>query len=157
MNALTGYYMGLICAAFVCALIGSVAGSNQGLRRLIAGIFLTLTALAPVGDLELPELDLERIRADAQAAMQEGTDQADDMRSGIILEACEAYIWNKAAEMGLELEITLTLDTQGIPSAVILTGSASPLERQELTQMIVRDLGVEGRDVIWNDPYQSSA
>lgn len=156
MSALSGYLMRMICAAFLCAVVQCVAGGSQGIRRLIAGIFLTLTVLSPIGDIELPELDLELFRADAMAAVDHGTAQAEKMRSDIILEACEAYIWNKAAAMGLEPEIRLTLDPEGMPLSVELTGMASPLERQKLTQMIVRELGIRKEDVTWKDPHQSS-
>ena len=156
MSALSGYLMRMICAAFLCAVVQCMAGSSQGIRRLIAGIFLTLTVLSPIGDIELPELDLELFRADAMAAVDHGTAQAEEMRSDIILEACEAYIWNKAAEMGLEPEIRLTLDSEGMPLSVELTGMASPLERQKLTQTIVRELGIRKEDVTWKDPHQSS-
>ena len=150
MSALSGYLMRLICAAILCALVGSMGGSSQGLRRLIAGVFLTLTALSPVGSLELPELDPGQLHADAQAAVREGKEQANEMKTDIILRACEAYIWNKAAEMGLEL------DSEGLPRRLTLTGRASPLERQKLTQMLMQDLGLGREDVIWKDPYQSS-
>lgn len=157
MSGVSAYLMRLICAAIVCALIQGVAGSSQGIRRLICGIFLTLTALSPLGELELPDFDPERLRADALSAVREGTDQADEMRTDIIIDACAAYIWNKAAEMGLELEVCLELDEEGIPRRVVLTGPASPLERQKLTQTIARDFGLGKEDVTWIDPYQSSA
>lgn len=157
MSVASGYLMRLICAAIACALIQAVTGSSQGIRRLIGGIFLTLTALSPLGELDLPELDPDRLYADAQTAVQDGQEQADEMRADIIYEACEAYIWNKAAEMGLELEVHLELDEECLPRSVVLTGLASPLERERLTQTIVRELGVGKEDVTWNDPYQSSA
>ena len=156
MSALTGYLMRLICAAILCALIGSMGGSSQGLRRLIAGIFLTLTALSPVGSLELPDIDPGQLHAEAQAAVREGKEQANEMKTDIISRACEAYIWNKAAEMGLELEICLELDSEGLPRMLTLTGQASPLERQKLTQTLMKDLGLGREDVKWKDPYQSS-
>ena len=156
MSALSGYLMRLICAAILCALIGSIGGSSQKLRRLIAGVFLTLTALSPVDSLELPELDPGQLHADAQTAVREGSEQADEMKTDIILDACEAYIWNKAAEMGLELEISLELDEECLPQRLTLTGQASPLERQKLTQTLMQDLGLGREDVIWKDPYQSS-
>lgn len=156
MSALSGYLMRLVCAAFLCALIGAMAGSSQGIRRLIAGIFLTLTALSSVGEPHLPDLDPDRLRAEAQAAVRDGTEQADEMREDIISEACEAYIWNKAAEMGLELEICLELDEEGLPRRLTLTGQASPLERQKLNQTLIQDLGLGREDIKWKDPYQSS-
>ncbi len=157
MSAVSGYLMRLICAAILCALIQAVTGNSQKIRRLIAGVFLTLTALSPIGELELQDFDPDRLRSDAQAAVREGTEQADGMRADIISEACEAYIWNKAAEMGLELEVRLELDEELMPRSVVLTGPASPLERQRLTDAIVRELGLGREDVTWNDPYQSSA
>ena len=157
MSGVTGYLMRLICAAMVCALIQSMAGGSQGIRRLICGIFLTMTALSPLGGVELPELDLDAIQLDAQAAVMDGTRQADELRAGLIFEAYETYIWNKAAEMGLELEVSLELDEEYLPRSVELTGAASPLERQQLTEAIVRQLGVGKEYVTWIDPYQSSA
>ena len=156
MSGISGYLMRLICAAIVCALVGAVTGNSQGIRRLIAGIFLMLTVLSPVGDLELPEFDPDSIRADAQAAVRSGTAQADEMRAEIISDAYEAYIWNKADSMGLELEIRLDLDDEGMLRSVVLTGAASPLERQRLTEALVQELGVGKGEVTWIDPYQSS-
>jgi hypothetical protein len=58
--------------------------------------------------------------------------------------------------MGLELEIRMALDPDGIPRSLELTGMASPLERQKLTQTIVQELGIRKEDVTWKDPHQSS-
>ena len=156
MSGLSGYIMRLISAAILCALVSTIEGSSQGIRRLITGIFLTLTALSPIGDLELPDFDPERIYADAQAVVRSGTAQADEMRFDIISEAYTAYIWNKAAAMELEPEISLEVDDEGMLRSVKLRGLASPLERQRLTDAIVEDLGVGKGDVTWIDPYQSS-
>ena len=157
MSGVSGYLMRLICSAIVCALIGAIDGNSQGIRRLIAGLFMTLTVLTPMGDLELPSLDPDGFRAEAQSAVRDGTAQAKEMREGIISEAYAAYIWSKADEMGLELEIQLELNEEELLQSVVLTGLASPLERQRLTNAIVQDLGVGKEDVTWKDPYQSSA
>ena len=157
MSWISAYLMRLICAAILCALVGAVDGGSPGLRRLLAGIFLPLTALSPLAELELPELDPERFFADARAAVRDGTEQADEMQADIITDGCEAYIWNKAAAMGLELTIRLELDGEHLPCMVELTGQASPLERQKLTAELVRELGLGKENVIWIDPHQSSA
>lgn len=157
MSGVAGYLMRLICSSIVCAIIGAMDGNSQGIRRLIAGIFMTLTVLSPMGDLDLPSLDLDGIHAQAQSAVRDGTAQAKEMRESIISEAYTAYIWSKAAEMGLELEIQLELDEEELLRTVVLTGLASPLERQRLTDAIIQDLGVGKEAVTWIDPYQSSA
>lgn len=159
MSAVSGYLLRLICAAILCALVNAMAGEGPGqrTRRLIAAVFLMLTALSPPGDLDLPELDPDALLEDAEDAVRDGTQQAQTERADIISGACEAYIWNKAAELGLELEVRVVLGDDLMPRAVTLTGQASPLERQTLTEAVTRDLGIGKEDVTWNDPYQSSA
>lgn len=158
MNAVSGYLMKVICAAIVCALVGAIAGDGPGqrVRKLIAGVFLALTVLSPMGETELPRIDTDRLNADAQAAVRDGTDQAELARNDIISEACEAYILNKADELGLQMQVRVTLDEEGLPASAELTGKASPLERETLSSCIARDLGLGKEAQIWNDPYQSS-
>lgn len=158
MNALSGGLLRIVCAAVISAMVGSVGadGAGKGIRRLAAGLFLVLSILSPLEDVELPELDTARIRSDAEAAVRSGTEQAAREKNAIISEALEAYIWNKAAGLGLELEIRVTLDEQGIPKTVELTGWTSPEDRQTLGDAITRDLGLGKEAQIWTIPYQSS-
>lgn len=153
---MSGYILRLCCAAILCAAVNAICGDAKGLRQLVCGVFLMLTALSPLGELELPDFDPEHLRRDAEAAVCEGTEQARTAKAGIISEGCEAYIWNKAAELGLELTVRVELGEDLLPRAVTLTGTASPLERQRLTQTLVRELGVGKEAVTWIDPYQSS-
>lgn len=155
---MTGYLWRVICAAVLCALVGSLGdgGTGRGVRRLTAGLFLALTVLSPLGNVDLPDFDLSRLEADADAAVRAGTDQARAAENAIITEALEAYIWNKAVELGLELQVRVTLDEAGMPRTVELTGMASPLEREELGSSIARELGIGKEAQIWTAMYQSS-
>ena len=152
------YLLGLICAAFLVSLIFAISGdgAGKGIQKLIGGIFLALVVFRPLGNAELPELSLEQYRLDAEEAAAAGKNQADAARMEFITEACEAYILSKAAELGLEPKIQVTLDADGIPCAVKLTANASPSERESLCGCITRELGLGKEDVIWIDPYQSS-
>lgn len=153
------YLIKVICAALVCSLTDAIAGAGPGrsTRRLICGAFLALTVLSPIGDTELPRLDLGSIRRSAEAAVDQGVEAAQRERMECISGALETYIWNKAAEMEMELLVLVELSGEGLPIRVELTGPASPLQRQELTGAIVRELGVREEDVIWTGQYQSSA
>lgn len=159
MSGAAGYLLRLICGAFVCALVLAIAGDGPGggIRKLVAGVFLAFLALSPLGEMELPRLDLEEYRQAAEAAVREGTDQADDARFDIISHNCEAYILNKAAELDLSLTVQVHLDGEGMPDAVTLTGPVSPAERENLSSCIARDLGLGKEAQTWIDPYQSSA
>ena len=61
-----------------------------------------------------------------------------------------------AAGLELELSVRVELGEDLTPEAVTLTGAASPLERQRLTDSIAGDLGIGKEAVIWIDPHQSS-
>ena len=137
------YLLRLICAAILTALVDALAGSGagSGIRRLTAGIFLTLVAVSLPGSLELPELDLEEYRGQAEAVVSDGKEQASSVQSDIISESLAAYIGTKAGEMGLTVTAELRLDEELRPCALGLTGTASPLQRQELTDTLVRELG----------------
>lgn len=158
MNSVSSYLLRLICAAFLSALVLAIGGdgAGKGMRQFLCGLFLALTALSPLGTMELPELDLEVYREDAGAAVSDGIYQAQSAQNEIITERCEAYIFNKAAELGLSLDVKVTLDEEGIPASVTLTGQASPAELEELSGCIARDLGVGKEAQTWNIPYQSS-
>lgn len=153
-----GYVLGIVSAAFLVSLLNALggSGSGQGIRRLVGGILLTLAVFRPLGALELTVPELGGFRSDAEAAVDAGLEQADALRLARISEGCCAYILNKAAALGLEPEVEVTVDESGFPEAVMIRASASPGERQELTGVIVRELGIEKEAVVWIESYQSS-
>ena len=152
------YLLRLICAAILTALVDALAGSGagSGIRRLTAGIFLTLVAFSLPGSLELPELDLEEYRRQAEAVVSDGKEQASSAQADIISESLMAYIGTKAGEMGLTVTAELRLDEELRPCAAMLTGAASPLQRQELTDTLVRELGLAKEAVTWTETNQDS-
>ena len=153
---MSAYLMRLICAAILCAVVRAMAGEGQGFRKLVCGVFLALTALSVPVDLDLPDLNPDRIVREAQAAVRHGAEQAEDARETIIIEAFEAYIWNKAAALDLQLTVRMGLAEDQMPESVILTGTVPPTERNRLTEELVRELGLGEEDVIWMQPHQSS-
>ena len=152
------YLLRLICAAILTALVDALAGSGagSGIRRLTAGIFLTLVAFSLPGSLELPEFDLEEYRRQAEAVVSDGKEQASSVQSDIISESLAAYIGTKAGELGLTVTAEIRLDEELRPCAAMLTGAASPLQRQELTDTLVRELGLAKEAVTWTETNQDS-
>ena len=152
------YLLRLICAAILTALVDALAGSGvgSGIRRLAAGIFLTLVAFSLPGSLDLPELDLEQYFRQAEIAVSDGKEQASSAQSDIISQSLAAYIGTKAGELGLTVTAELRLDGELRPCAVVLTGAASPLQRQELTDTLVRELGLAKEAVTWTEMNQDS-
>ena len=152
------YLLRLICAAILTALVDALAGNGpgSGIRKLTAGIFLTLVAFSLPSDLELPELDLQTYLRQAEIAVLKGEEQAQSARTDIIRESMCAYIGTKAGDLGLAVTAEIELDEDFWPRAVALTGAASPMEREELTETLVRELGLTKEAVTWTGSNQSS-
>ena len=141
--------MGILCAAFLCSIVGSIGGAGQGTRKLISGVFLALALLHPLGSLDLPQFPLDPILDDAEEAVQSGTSQAEAARNDIIIDSLEAYILTKAQELGLEPDIEVSLGSDGLPALVTLAAEASPSEREALTNAVAAALGLGKEDIRW--------
>lgn len=150
--------MGIVAAAFLVSLLNALGGTGagQGMRRLVGGILLTLAVLRPLGRINVTIPELDEFSYDAEKAVTAGMEQADDLRFQRITEAYDAYILTKAAALGLEAATEVTVKENGCPESVTIFAAASPVERQELTGIITRELGIEKEAVVWIDPYQSS-
>lgn len=150
------YLLGILCAAFLCAIVTSVGGAGQGTRKLICGVFLALSVLHPLGSFDLPELSLDPILEEARDAARDGQTQALAAKTDIITDALEAYILSKASELDLTVEAAVTLTADGLPDSVTLTGPASPWEREQLSGAITAALGLGKEDIRWKEIRQSS-
>ena len=150
------YLLGVLCAAFICSIVGSVGGAGQGTRKLIGGVFLALTLLHPLGSLDLPKVPLDSYLNEAEAAAEAGQIQASSARNALITDSLTAYILTKAAELDLDIEARVTLTADGLPEAVTITGRASPSERERLTTTLTAALGLGKEDIRWKESHQSS-
>ena len=152
------YAMTVICAAFILSILSALApeGPGKETRRLAGTIFLVLTVLAPLGRSRLPALDLSALPREGERAAQVGKAQYRAAYCAGINERLEAYILTKAASLGLEPQVHVELDPEGLPQWVELTADAEAHLREELTGQLARELGLKREDVIWKQPHQSS-
>ena len=153
------YAMTVICAAFILSILSALApeGPGKETRRLAGTIFLVLTVLAPLGSSRLlPALDLTALTREGEKAAQAGKKLYEAAFSAGITERLEAYILTKAAALGLDPQVRVALDPEGLPQWVELTADAEPHLREELTGQLARELGLKREDVIWKQPHESS-
>ena len=153
-----GYLLSIVAVAFLVSVLNALGGTGagQGMRRLVGGILLTLAVLRPLGKLNITIPELDSFSFDAEKAVSAGLEQADELRLQRITESYDAYILNKAAALGLDADADVTVREDGCPESITIRATASPGERQELTGIIARELGIEEEAVVWIDPYQSS-
>lgn len=152
------YLLGIIAAAVLVSLLKALggAGAGEGIRKLVGGLVLVLAVFQPLGTLDLSIPDLREYQLAAEAAAADGLDQARNARIERISADLGAYILTKAAALGLEPEVEMILGEEERPTNIRITAAASPNQRQALTGVILRELGMEKEAVTWIDPYQSS-
>lgn len=147
------YVLSLTAAALLGGILLSCVpeGSGRKILRLVCGILLTVTALKPLGQLRLPNLDAMsgEYRQQAEAAVAVGQEMARlEAREGIH-KALEAYILDKAAELGVDVTPEVFTDESGIPVSVRLEGDVSSGMRQKIQTIITNDLGIPGEAQKW--------
>lgn len=146
------YLLSVTCAAFLCAIVRSVAG-DKGQIKLLCGIFLGVTVAQPLGQLRLSDyLPFPGEIADQAAwAVRSGEDYSEDAMAHIISSRTEAYILDKASSYGAALRVEVTVEGEGIPIpvSVRIWGSVSPYVKGLMQDMIQRDLGISVEDQIW--------
>lgn len=133
--------------------IAGKKGTHAALLRLIGGLFLTFTVIAPIADVELEEiLDVPwDFAVQGNAIAEEGQQYAQDQLHGIIKDRCEAYILDKALALQaqLQVEVMLSQDEIPVPASVRLQGSISPYARNALQQWLQDDIGIPKERQIW--------
>ena len=142
------WMMGIFAAALLTAVAMVITPKNKKIVALAGGLIMILAAVKPLGELTYQDIS-------AQIAKYQI--KADELRSGInvgnaeimaliIQEQAEAYILDKAAELGLEIEVEVTTqqasDGWPYPTDVKVTGQLSESDIQRLGRIISEDLAV---------------
>lgn len=155
MAALGQYILSVAGAALVCGILCGILKDTgtQGIVKLVCGVFLTLTALRPVADISFVEISRFALpyQAEAAEAALAGEDYARDTLCEIIKADTQAYILDKAAELGADVSVRVSVsqDPIPVPVSVQITGSLSPYNKQKLEQIIERDLNIAKENQIW--------
>lgn len=126
------------------------AGKEQAMVRLVSGLLLALAILRPLagGNREKTDWELPSLRRETEQAAAYRKNQQDQL-SAIIAEKTEAYIWDKANQLGLACEPTVTTAAgeSGVPlpESVTIRGPYSP----ELAKCIEEEVGIPAEKQIW--------
>lgn len=150
------YLLSVVGAALLCGIVTNLLGEKGAMGaavKLLAGIYMTLTIIAPWGDLRLDELSQlkDHITADGERITLSGQNAARDAMAESIIANTRTYILDKAETFGAELTVEVMLDdsTIPVPCGVRIRGSISPYNREKLSSIIQRDLGIPTEAQIW--------
>ncbi len=156
MEDLGRYILSVTAATLLLSVLQSITGKKGtygALLKLIGGLFLSFTIIAPVADIELDRV-LEfpwDFAAQGSAIASRGQEYAQDQLHGIIKDRCEAYILDKAQtyQANVTVEVFLSQGEVPVPSSVRLRGNISPYARQALQQWIQNDIGIPKEHQVW--------
>ena len=156
MEAIKQYVISITAAAILCILAPSIFSSNNtytGAVKFLCSLIFMIILVSPWKNFRLEEYDWfwESAFADAKAAVDEGVFAFNDLQAAGIKEKTAAYILDKAKEYDLELDIQVELDDSSppMPENIIISGISTPLQKQQLRQIVSRDLDIPKERILW--------
>lgn len=156
MDEIRQYIISVTAAALFCAIITSLLckkDSGFAIIKLLSGLLLAYTVIAPWTKIRLTDISIytDSISAEAEQFVQCGADYMYSETATIIKEKSEAYILDKAASMGLNIEVEVTLSNTDppMPDSAVIKGAVSPYAKEKLQVCFQSDLGIPKENLLW--------
>ena len=156
MENLRQYLLSATAAAVLCAILLSISDRKApwfGIVRVLCGVFLSVTLIAPFADFRLGDIDqyLGDLRAEGTAASEAGVDAAEEALAAIIKSRTEAYILDKAESMGASVHVEVVIPEESFPSPglVRIQGVVSPYVKAQLRSWIRDTVGIGVDNQLW--------
>lgn len=156
MLNLKAYLMRLIVAGVICGIVEQFIGKSATSGRIIkavCGLFMLVVFATPLVGVKWEEyVDyFGEIQSDAAAWTENGTDMYQTAVADVITNRVQTYILAEAGKLDLTVDVEVTLDDSNppIPVAVVLSGRASPYQKQIINNLIQNDLGILQEHIQW--------
>ncbi len=156
MDSIRQYLLTITSAAILSGIITaffSKKSSYSAVIKLLTGIFMAIAVISPWINLHFSDLSeyIAGISADGRDLSSQGENIASKEYRAIIKSQSEAYILDKAAFMGVDLtvEITLCDSDPPVPQSVTIKGAVSPYAKAKLQDYISSQLGIPKENQIW--------
>ncbi len=128
-------------------------GSVQKIASFTGGLLLLLALLRPLLGADISDLlpDLQQVQAEIEQRQEELQQVETGYWEQSIAEKTEAYIWDKAAQIGWEgtVQVEVECSSEGlpVPSRAELSGPYC----RELEQELAQELGIPVERQVWNE------
>lgn len=157
MNSVGQYITSVIAACLCCGIFRKLVGDKSASATVIntiCGIAITITVISPVVKLRIADISkfTKEIQVDAEAFVQDGIERTDNEIQAIITEKIRAYILEKASSFDCsidEIEVVLSTDSLPVPKAVTIVGTVSVYGKQQLSELIAKNLGIPKEKQKW--------
>lgn len=147
------WLLGIVLTSLASGLARQIApqGKEQAMVRLVCGLLLALAILRPLAgrDWEHLELELDGLRIQETELAGDYRKNQQDALSNIIAEKIEAYIWDKANQLGLSCTVTVTVSPNEsgvpLPESAVIRGAYNG----ELAACLEEEVGIPAEKQIW--------
>ena len=155
-ESIRAYLLSVVAAALLTSILLAVipGGLLKRTATLVSGLFLILVCINPFYEVSWSDLAQSISRMMMQQEQQEAQIEVHslDVACKLIKQQTESYILDKAASMGLNLDVEVTVSTDAeypYPSAVRLTGTVTKQQRESLAQFMEDQLAVPAAAQEW--------
>lgn len=145
----------ILSAALICTLLSPLIrkSTSAELLKRICGVFMAAILLSCIRQIPAEKL-WEPVLADCREVYvhtEAGEAQARRELEGIIKGSCEAYILDKAAQLGADISVYIRLSKEDVPvpESISISGTLSPYAKSELEKLLTEQMGIPGRDQHW--------
>ena len=156
MQAIGQYLLTITSAAIICAILRRLLDKKNApdvMGKLLIGLFMTYTVLSPLMGLSFGSMDgmIDSYQKEAQEAVNVGEKEMAQALHQSIKTEVEAYVLEKAQDLGAQVRVTATLTDElyPVPKSITIRGAIDPLAKNRLKQIIADDLGVGEENQIW--------
>ena len=156
MEALRQYVTVLTAAAILCAILTSFLGEkglSAGLMRLLCGLVMVLCVFRfDWRGKWFNLLDVtDTIRREGELAAASGELESRNAMAASIKAQTEAYILDKAAELGASVQAVVSVNEELRPDGAVLTGNVSPYVKSRLSALLEIQLGIAKEALVWKN------
>lgn len=153
------YLLSVAAASLLTSLLPALLpkGKIQKVESFIGSLVLILTILSPVVKLNASSIRkaMESYQIDLQDTQRGIEKKSRGALEELISQRCEEYIWDKAAQMGLQLEIEITVGENSdipVPVSASMVGVCSQEDQAVLSKILEEELGIPRNKQEWSVP-----
>lgn len=153
------WLLSILSVSFLCALADALMpkGPVKGVGKLVCGLILAVTVVSPVVTLDLEGglQWLEGWEVGLEQREEELKKQVDEGMKTIIEQEYEAYIVDKAAQLGAACtaRVECRQEDEGVylPKTIWIRGALSQPQREALSGSLMEELGVASEALHYED------
>jgi len=156
MKMLGGYLISVAAASILISVLSAVLPNGAGKRTIsfVGTVLLILTIFSPFVKVDSREMAgiLSRYRMQIEEIRTGIPVQNRELIASLIKEKTEAYIWDKAAQLGMQAEITVSLQKEAMyptPNHVKISGQFTVQQQGQLSRFIEENLGIPPEEQQW--------